>query len=77
MAFIAYLLSFYAIMFSYLIYASKRSKAAYAKSSKVMANVNGFVEEMISGQKVVQVFNHEDENLIEFEKEVMNLKIIL
>ena len=61
-------LVFYAIMFSYLIYASKRSKAAYAKSSKVMANVNGFVEEMISGQKVVQVFNHEDENLIEFEK---------
>ena len=43
-------------MFSYLIYASKKKvKAAYAKSSKVMANVNGFVEEMISGQKVVQV----------------------
>ena len=61
-------LVFYAIMFSYLIYASKRSKAAYAKSSKVMAKVNGFVEEMITGQRVVQVFNHEDENMAEFEK---------
>lgn len=59
-------LVFYAIMFAYLIYASKRSKSAYAKSSKVMANVNGFVEEMISGQRVVQVFNHEEENFAEF-----------
>ncbi len=33
-----------------------------------LGKVNGFVEEMLSGQKVVKVFTHEDENIAEFNK---------
>lgn len=61
-------LIFYVIMFSYIIYASKKSKKAFYESSKVIASVNGFVEEMVSGQRVVQVFNHEEENINEFQE---------
>ena len=59
---------FYILMFIYIVYASKRSKRAFYASSKIMASLNGFAEEMISGQKVVQVFNHEDENIEEFKR---------
>ena len=34
----------------------------------VVDMVNGFVEEMVSGQRVVQVFNHEEENINEFQE---------
>lgn len=54
---------FYAIMFTYIVYASKKSKKAFYKSSQDIAKLNGFVEEMLSGQRVVQVFNHEEENI--------------
>lgn len=32
-----------------------------------MGSLNGFIEESVAGQKVVKVFNHEDENLAEFQ----------
>lgn len=67
-------LLFYIIMFIYIIYASKRSKRAFSKSSKYMANVNGFTEEMISGARVVKVFNHEEDNLEEFKFKCEELK---
>ncbi len=35
---------------------------------KALGAVNGFVEEMINGQKVVKVFNHEQANKEEFDK---------
>lgn len=31
-----------------------------------LGNMNGFIEEMVDGLKVVKVFNHEDENIKEF-----------
>ncbi len=65
---------FYIIMFSYVIYASKKSKLYYLESSKEMAKLNGFVEETFSGQRVVQVFNHEEENIHEFEEHNKKLK---
>lgn len=65
---------FYLLMFTYIFYASKKSKRAFARQQQVLGNVNGFVEEMISGQKVVQVFNHEQENLNNFQKENEQLK---
>ena len=30
--------------------------------------MNGYIEEMISGQKVVKVFNHEDQAIADFRK---------
>lgn len=65
---------FYAFMASYIVYASKRSKKYFGKQQKVMAGVNGFVEEMLSGQKVVQVFNHEEANIARFDQENQNLR---
>ncbi|MDE5565476.1 MAG: ABC transporter ATP-binding protein/permease [Anaeroplasmataceae bacterium] len=66
--------TFYILMFSYIFYASKKSKKAFARQQKVTGNVNGFVEEMLSGQKVVQVFNHEQDNIESFRKENEELK---
>ena len=65
---------FYIFMFSYIIYASKKSKKAFNQQQKVMATVNGFVEETLSGQKVVKVFNHENANIYQFQQENQKLK---
>ena len=39
----------------------KKSAQFFKKQQDEIAKVNGFVEETISGQKVVKIFNHEDE----------------
>lgn len=65
---------FYTLMTIYIVYASKKSKKAFSQQQKVMARVNGFVEEAISGQKVVKVFNHEEANIESFRKENEALK---
>lgn len=59
-------LVFYIIMFAYIVYASKKSKKSFNEQQKVMASVNGFVEETLAGQKVVKVFNHENKNIETF-----------
>ncbi|MDE7095604.1 MAG: ABC transporter ATP-binding protein/permease [Anaeroplasmataceae bacterium] len=64
----------YIIMTTYIVYASKKSKKAFGEQQRVMARVNGFVEETISGQKVVQVFNHEQANIEKFKNENEALK---
>ncbi len=47
--------------------ASKSSKF-FIGQQESLASVNGFVEEMINGQKVIKVFTHEDEAKAEFDK---------
>ncbi len=37
-----------------------RSRKNFVKQQRVVATVNGYIEEMMEGQKVVKVFNHED-----------------
>jgi len=37
----------------------KRSGKNFVRQQKVMANVNGYIEEMMGGQKIVKAFNHE------------------
>lgn len=64
----------YALMFIYITYASKRSKREFAAQAKGMAELNGFVEEMLSGQRIVKAYNHEDENIIAFDKRNSYLK---
>ena len=44
------------------------SSRYFLAQQKDLGKVNGFVEEMLSGQKVVKVFTHEDENIEEFNK---------
>ena len=52
-----------------LFVATKIAKLAgsyFAKQQKDLGSLNGYIEEMMSGQKVVKVFSHEDENLAAF-----------
>ena len=40
----------------------------FAKQQKSLASLNGYIEEMVNGQKVVKVFNHEPEAKEEFDR---------
>lgn len=46
----------------------KRSASYFSAQQKSLGAMNGFIEEMMTGQKVVKVFCHEDESIVEFEK---------
>lgn len=45
---------------------AKKSGEYFVKQQNDLGAVNGFIEEMMDGQKVVKVFNHEEENKEEF-----------
>ena len=45
-----------------------RSATYFRRQQNAMGTMNGFVEEMLTGQKVVKTFCHEDEAIEEFEK---------
>ena len=45
---------------------TKRSRKYYSSQQAALGAVNGYVEETVSGQKVVKVFNHEDTCVEEF-----------
>lgn len=45
-----------------------RSGKGFIAQQKAIGAVNGYIEEMIDGQKVVKVFTHEDKTCEEFEK---------
>lgn len=47
---------------------SARSGIYFAKQQKDLGAVNGYIEEMMDGQKVVKVFCHEEKSLAEFRK---------
>jgi ATP-binding cassette subfamily B protein len=40
----------------------------FIKQQKSLGDVNGYIEEMINGQKVIKVFCHEDDAIADFEK---------
>lgn len=44
------------------------SRTYFKDLQRYVSNLNGYVEEMFSGQKVIKVFNHEDEAIEEFEQ---------
>ncbi|MBQ2333964.1 MAG: ABC transporter ATP-binding protein, partial [Prevotella sp.] len=46
----------------------KMSRSHFKAQQQNLAKVNGFIKEMMTGQKVVKVFCHEDEAIEEFEK---------
>ncbi len=53
----------YVVMFLYIRFSGKRSKAYYNKQQAALGDLDGYIEEMVAGQKVVKVFNHETANL--------------
>ena len=60
------------IMVGIMVFCSKKSAgqsgAYFAKQQKDIGTVNGYIEEMMNGQKVVKVFCHEEENMQNFKK---------
>ena len=56
----------YIAMFLYVRFSGRRSKAYYTKQQASLGDLDGYIEEMVNGQKVVKVFNHEQENLTAF-----------
>ena len=47
---------------------SNKSSIYFSKQQQDLGTVNGYIEEMISGQKVVKVFCHEEESIEDFKK---------
>ncbi len=45
-----------------------KSRKNFQKQQKVISRVNGYIEEMMEGQKVVKVFNHEEAGLAAFDE---------
>lgn len=56
----------YGIMLWYIRFSGGRSKVYYAKQQNSLGALNSYIEEMISGQKGVKVFNHEEASFQEF-----------
>lgn len=50
------------------IHIGKLSALAFRENQKNLGIVNGFVEEIVEGQHVVKVFNHEAESISQFDK---------
>lgn len=64
----------YGIMFWYIKFSGKRSKRYYTKQQNSLGELNGYIEELITGQKVVKVFHHEEESFTEFCKKNEELR---
>ena len=57
---------FIPVMIKFAGSVAKRSSKYYGAQQAALGAVNGYIEETISGQKVIKVFNHEDECEEEF-----------
>ena len=51
----------------YARYSGMRSKRFFAAQQASLGDLDGYVEEMVSGQKVIKVFNHEQANVAGFD----------
>ncbi len=56
------------LMFFLTKFFASRSGRHFIKMQMELGRTNGYIEEMISGQKVVKVFNYEKKNVEEFKK---------
>ena len=55
-----------ALMFLFIRFNGKRSRKYFMEQQKYLGEINGFIEEMVAGQKVEKVFNHENKDFEEF-----------
>ncbi len=56
------------VMFKVTAYVGGNSAKYFIKQQQSLGKVEGFVEEMMQGQKVVKVFNHEEKSEEDFDK---------
>ncbi len=52
-----------AVMILITFYLASSSRKTFAGLQKQISNINGYAQEMFSGQKVIKVFNHEKETI--------------
>lgn len=55
------------VMLFSVSFIGKKSAVFFRKRQAILGDMNGYVEEMISGHKVVKVFNYEKQNLEQFQ----------
>ena len=53
----------YGAMLLYIQFSSRRSKHYFRRQQASLGDLDGYIEEMVAGQKVVKVFNHEQADL--------------
>ena len=58
----------YISMFLYIRYSGKKSTYYFNRQQQYLGELNGYIEELIQGQKVVKVFNHESDSLQHFQE---------
>ena len=59
-------LVFLAVMFAFIRFNGSRSRKYFQRQQAELGRINGFVEEMMAGQKVEKVFNHEKKDFGDF-----------
>ncbi|NLK12012.1 MAG: ABC transporter ATP-binding protein, partial [Candidatus Phytoplasma sp.] len=69
----SWILSIFTLIFSALLILitriiSKRTRKYFIAQQKNVGALNGYIEEMIEGQKVIKVFKHENEAIADFSK---------
>ncbi len=57
---------FLAFMFAFIRFNGSRSRKYFRRQQEELGRINGFVEEMMAGQKVEKVFNHEKKDFENF-----------
>lgn len=57
---------FLLLMFAFIKFNGSRSRKYFQRQQKALGDINGFVEEMMAGQKVEKVFNHEEKDFRTF-----------
>ncbi|NLL30740.1 MAG: ABC transporter ATP-binding protein [Clostridiales bacterium] len=62
------------VMLIFTKYVGKRSTKYFRAQQAALADMNGYIEEMMSGQKVVKVFNYEERAINTFDKKNEDLR---
>ncbi|WP_102371412.1 ABC transporter ATP-binding protein [Enorma phocaeensis] len=65
----------YAAMFAYIAFSTKKSRGYFRRQQAVLGELDGYIEEMVGGQKVVKVFNHEQANVMAFRDKNERLRV--
>lgn len=56
------------VMIFFTGFYGRRSGANFIEQQKSLGELNGYIEEMMKGQKVIKIFNHEDESVEAFDE---------
>ena len=64
----------YLAMYLYIRYSTKRSRYYYDRQQNYLAELDGYIEEMVAGQKVIKIFRHEKANIEGFREKNLALQ---